>query len=124
MKSLGVYKMSRYRGQQALLIKPIIEATKQKIRERLNGIEKIEYYLEWYKDYFSIKPQDIECKHYKNLTQALNTLCKNRISVNGEINFLIEKVRGGKGSWNFYVLPKQTIIKLIEEVSKSNTNQK
>ena len=109
--------MSRFKGQQSLLIKPIIEATKRKIIERLEkGVKNIEYYLEWHKDYFSVRPQDIECKHYKNLTQALNTLCKNRIYIDGEIDFLIEKVRGGKGSWNFYVLPKKTIIKLIEEV--------
>ena len=115
--------MSRLRGQQILLIKPIIEATKIKIIERLqNGAEDIEYYLQWHKDFFCIKPQDIKCNKYKNLTQALNTLSKNRVSINGEIDFIIEKVRGGKGSWNFYVLPKKTIIKLIDKV-KNEVNK-
>lgn len=49
--------MSIWRGQQSLLLKPIIEATKIKIIERLNSkVEDIEYYLEYHKDYFSIKP--------------------------------------------------------------------
>ena len=112
--------MSRFKGKQILLNKPIIEATKDKIIERLNGANTIDYYLLYHKDYFCFKPQDLEVKAYKNLTQALNTLCKNKITIDGKTDFIIEKVRGGKGSWNFYVLPKATIIKLIEEVSKGN----
>lgn len=110
--------MSRLKGKQIYLNKPILDATKNIIRRRLSGEQDFEYCLKWYKDYFCFKPQDLVCPQYKNITQALNTLCKNRISIDGEINFLIEKVRGGKGCWNFYVLPKETIIKLIEEVKK------
>lgn len=113
--------MSRFMGKQILLNKPIIKATKVKIIERLNGANSIDYYLQYYKDYFSFKPQDLETKAYKNLTQALNTLCKNKIIIDGKTDFIIEKVRGGKGCYNFYVLPKETIIKLIKEISLTST---
>jgi hypothetical protein len=110
--------MSILKGKQILLNNPIIEATRKKIKERLEGEQDIEYYLQYYKDYFSFKPQDLECDSYKNLTQALNRLSEIKISINGNNKFFIEKVRGGKGSWVFYVLPKETIIKLIDEVKR------
>ena len=106
------------KGKQILLNKPIVEATRKKIKERLIGEQEIEYYLQYYKDYFSFKPQDLECNSYKNLTQALNRISKIKISVNNVNKFFIQKVRGGKGSWNYYVLPKETIIKLIDEIKK------
>ncbi|MGJ0377317.1 hypothetical protein [Aliarcobacter cryaerophilus] len=59
-------------------------------------------------------------KRYRRekLKQALNRLSEIKISINGNNKFFIEKVRGGKGSWVFYVLPKETIIKLIDEVKR------
>lgn len=113
--------MSRFRGKQALLIKPLIEATKNVIRRRLLGEQDIEDYLMYYKDYFSIKGCDVKCNEYSNVTSALNNVCKNRIYVNGEISFLLEKVRGGKGSYCSYVLPKEQILKLIGEVKEENS---
>lgn len=110
--------MSRYRGKQTLLIKPIIKATKKVIRKRLEGEQDIKEYLKYHKDYFSFRSCDAKCEHYSNITSALNNLCKNKVFINGEINILLEKVRGGKGSYAYFVLPKEQIIRLINEVKE------
>ena len=108
--------MSRYKGKQALLIKPIIEATKEKIIERLNGEHEIEYYLQYYKDYFCFRAIDIKVNGYSNVTSALNKLCENKISINGEIDSLLEKSSfNSKGSYARFVLPKNKLINLIEK---------
>ena len=111
--------MSRYRGKQALLIKPIIEATKEKIIQRLNGENEIEYYLQYYKDYFGFRAIDIKVNGYSNVTSALNKLCENKISINGEVDLLLEKSSfNGRGSYARFVLPKDKLISLIEKTKE------
>lgn len=105
-------------GKQILLAKPIINATKEVIKIRLKGEQDLETYLQYYKDYFSFKSIDVICPQYKNINQALNRICNINININNKTYKKLEKVRGGKGCWACYVLPKETILKLIEEVKK------
>ncbi|MCG3684068.1 hypothetical protein [Aliarcobacter butzleri] len=105
-------------GKQILLAKPIMNATKQVIKERLNGEQDLERYLQFYKDYFSFRSFDIVCPQYKNINQALNRLCNINVYIDNKLYKRLEKVRGGKGSWACYVLPKPTLLKLIDEVKK------
>ncbi|MFW2306471.1 hypothetical protein [Aliarcobacter butzleri] len=105
-------------GKQILLAKPIMNATKEVIKRRLNGEQDLEIYLQFYKDYFSFRSVDIICPQYKSVNQALNRLCNINIHIDNKLHKGLEKVRGGKGCWAYYVLPKPTILKLIDEVKK------
>lgn len=109
--------MSRYKGKQSLLIGPIIEATKQVIIKRLQGEQKIEEYLKYYKDYFCFRAIDINVKGYSNVTAALNRLCENKIYINDKVDVLLEKSSfNSRGSYARFVLPKDKLVKLIQEV--------
>ncbi|WP_418186750.1 hypothetical protein [Aliarcobacter lanthieri] len=104
--------------KQLLLARPILNATKQVIKERLKGEQDLEEYLRFYKDYFSFRSIDIICPSYKNVNQALNRICNINIYIGTEVYKNLEKVRGGRGCWAYYVLPKPIILKLIDEVKK------
>ena len=117
--------MSRYKGKQSLLISPIIEATKQVIVKRLQGEQKIEEYLKYYKDYFCFRAIDIDVKGYSNVTAALNRLCENKIYISESSvvsgytkeDVLLEKSSfNGRGSYARFVLPKDKLVQLIQEI--------
>lgn len=110
-------------GKQILLDEPIINATKEVIKRRLKGEQDLETYLEYYKDYFSFRSVDVVCPQYKNINQALNRICSINFYIDNKLHKRLEKVRGGKGCWACYVLPKETILKLIEEVKKEDKNE-
>lgn len=116
-------KMSSLRGKQILLNQPCIDATKKVIRERLKGEQDMETYLRWYKDYFSFRSFDVVCTQYKNINQALTRLSNIKIYIDGQDKRYLEKVRGGKGCWSYFVFPKEKIIELIDEVKKENNNK-
>lgn len=108
--------MQVVRGKQILLAEPILKAAKDVIRERINGEQNLEVYLNYHRDYFRFRGIDVKSPHYKNISTVLDRIQGKRFYNVSKFLLSIEKVYGGSGSFNYYCLPKETILKLIDEV--------